>query len=128
MKKIADLLLPEDILLDLEVSSKGQLIAEIGGHMERAHAMPQESVTLSLSHREQIGSTGLGEGVAIPHARVKNLDRIRVSRFASVRTPSGCLAWPFGGSRMRPSRCLSAGWSRENLRLAIPTGSPSVWA
>jgi len=41
MKKIADLLLPEDILLDLEVSSKGQLIAEIGRHMERAHAMPQ---------------------------------------------------------------------------------------
>jgi PTS system nitrogen regulatory IIA component len=79
MKKIADLLLPQDILLDLEVSSKGQLIAEIGRHMERAHAMPQESVALSLSHREQIGSTGLGKGVAIPHARVKDLDRILVS-------------------------------------------------
>jgi nitrogen PTS system EIIA component len=86
MTKIADLLLPEDILLDLEVSSKGQLIAEIGRHMERAHAMPQESVTLSLSHREQIGSTGLGEGVAIPHARVKNLDRIRVS-YTRLKSP-----------------------------------------
>jgi nitrogen PTS system EIIA component len=86
MKKISDLLSPEDILLDLEVSSKAQLIAEIGRHMERAHAMPQESVALSLSHREQIESTGLGEGVAIPHARVKALDRIRVS-YARPKSP-----------------------------------------
>jgi PTS system nitrogen regulatory IIA component len=79
VKRIADLLLPEDILLDLDVSSKSQLIDEIGRHMQRVHAMAQEAVVLSLSHREQIGSTGLGEGVAIPHARVKNLDHVQVA-------------------------------------------------
>ena len=79
VKRIADLLLPEDILLDVDVSSKSQLIDEIGRHMQRVHAMAQEAVVLSLSHREQIGSTGLGEGVAIPHARVKNLDHVQVA-------------------------------------------------
>jgi PTS system nitrogen regulatory IIA component len=78
-KRIADLLLPEDILLDVEVSSKSQLIDEIGRHMQRAHAMAQEWIALGLSQREQIGSTGLGEGVAIPHARVRNLDRVLVA-------------------------------------------------
>jgi len=75
---IATLLLPEDILLDMDVASKTQLIEEIGRHMERGHGLPRQSVALSLSYRERIGSTGLGEGVAIPHARVKDLDRIQV--------------------------------------------------
>jgi nitrogen PTS system EIIA component len=79
VNRIADLLLVEDILLDLEVSGKSQLIDEIGRHMQRVHAMAPESVALSLSHREQIGSTGLGEGVAIPHARVSALDHVQVA-------------------------------------------------
>jgi PTS system nitrogen regulatory IIA component len=86
LTRIADLLLREDILLDLEVSGKSQLIEEIGRHMERTHAMPHASVAPSLSHREQIGSTGLGQGVAIPHARVKDLDRILVA-YARLRSP-----------------------------------------
>lgn len=86
VKQIADLLLPDDILLDLDVSSKSQLIGEIGRHMQRVHAMEPESVALSLSHREQIGSTGLGEGVAIPHARVNNLDRVRVA-YMRLKSP-----------------------------------------
>ena len=84
--RIADLLSPQDILLDLQVSDKSQLIEAIGRHMERAHAMPRESVALSLAHREQIGSTGLGQGVAIPHARVKNLERIHVA-YARLGSP-----------------------------------------
>lgn len=79
MKRIADLLRAEDVLLDLDVSSKGQLIDEIGCHMQRAHAMAPQSVARSLSNREQIGSTGLGEGVAIPHARVSGLDHVQVA-------------------------------------------------
>jgi len=77
LNRIADLMLPNDILLDLEISSKSELLEEIGRHMERAHGMPHGSVTGSLSHRERIESTGLGQGVAIPHARIKDLDRIR---------------------------------------------------
>ena len=83
---IADLLWPEDILLNIEASSKSQLFEEVGRHMERKHALPQGWVVRSLSRREQVGSTGLGEGVAIPHARVKDLDRIYLA-YVRLKSP-----------------------------------------
>ncbi len=84
--RVAELLSPEDILLDLEVSCKDQLIEQVSRHMQRVHGLSHHSVALSLFHREQIGSTGLGEGVAIPHARVKELDCIRVA-YARLKSP-----------------------------------------
>lgn len=69
LNTIAKYLWPEDILLDIEVASKSQLFDAIGRHMEREHAMPRERLVVGLSRREQVGSTGLGEGVAIPHTR-----------------------------------------------------------
>ena len=83
---IARLLAIEDILLDVEVAGKKELIDEIGRHMQQAHALPLESVVLSLSHREQIGSTGLGQGVAIPHARVKSLDHVQAA-YLRLKSP-----------------------------------------
>jgi len=69
----------EDILLDVDMSSRDQLIEAIGRHMELAHALPHASVAAGLSRREQLGSTALGQGVAIPHCRVKDLDSILVA-------------------------------------------------
>lgn len=86
MNTIADLLRAEDVLLDLDVSSKSQLFEKLGAHLERQHGMPQEWVVLSLSRREQVGSTGLGEGVAIPHARIKDLFRIQLA-YVRLRSP-----------------------------------------
>lgn len=86
MNTIADLLRDEDILLDLDVSSKSQLFEEIGRHMEARHGMPQAWVVLSLSRREDVGSTALGEGVAISHARIKDLYRIQIA-YARLKTP-----------------------------------------
>jgi PTS system nitrogen regulatory IIA component len=83
---ITDLLRPQDILLDIDVSSKSQLLDEIGRHMERQHAMPREWVVVALARREQVGSTGLGEGVAIPHARIKDLDRVQVA-YIRLKSP-----------------------------------------
>ena len=86
MNAIANLLWPEDIVLDLDVSSKTQLFDEIGRHMEREHAMPQEWVVSSLDRREQVGSTGLGQGVAIPHARIRDLDHIQAA-YVRLKSP-----------------------------------------
>lgn len=86
MSRISKYLWPEDILLDLEVSNKTQLFNEIGRHMEREHAMSQQWVALALSRREQLGSTGLGEGVAVPHARVEGLTKILIS-YLRLKTP-----------------------------------------
>lgn len=41
--------------------------------------MPRAWVATGLSRREQVGSTGLGEGIAIPHARVEDLSRIQLA-------------------------------------------------
>ncbi len=79
LSTISKHLWPEDILLDIDVSSKGQLFDEIGRHMEREHGLSREWVAAGLSRREQVGSTGLGEGIAIPHARVEDLKRIQVA-------------------------------------------------
>lgn len=76
MTTIAKLLSAEDILLDLEVADQDQLFLEVGRHMEAAHGLPQEWVARSLARREQVGSTGLGDGFAIPHARVADLKRV----------------------------------------------------
>jgi PTS system nitrogen regulatory IIA component len=73
---LAELLDVEDILLNVAVSGKQQLFEAVGQHMQAVHAMPAEWVQSSLSRREQIGSTALGRGVAIPHARVNGLERI----------------------------------------------------
>lgn len=76
MSSIVQYLWPQDILLDVEVTGKDQLFDEIGRHMEREHALSRGWVVAGLSRREQAGSTALGEGVAIPHARVDDLKRI----------------------------------------------------
>ena len=79
LNTIAALLQPRDILPDLAVSDKDHLLLDIGRHMEREHGLPAAWVSNSLARREQAGSTGLGQGFAIPHARVKELERIQVA-------------------------------------------------
>jgi nitrogen PTS system EIIA component len=86
LNTIARLLWLEDILLDMDVSNKRQLFDEIGRHMAQEHAMRPEWVTRILSRREQAGSTGLGEGFAIPHARVPDLDRMYLL-YVRVKSP-----------------------------------------
>jgi nitrogen PTS system EIIA component len=86
MNAVAQYLLPQDVCLDLEVANKRQLFHAIGQHMHREHSLSPDDVVLNLSRREQAGSTGLGEGVAIPHARVIGLDRI-YALYAHLKSP-----------------------------------------
>ena len=86
LNTLASYLSPENICLDVAVSNKLELFDVIGRHMEREHALPQEWVARSLSRREQAGSTGLGKGVAIPHARVKELERMQVA-YMRLKSP-----------------------------------------
>lgn len=86
MSTIAKLLSSKDIRLDIEASSRDRLLQEIARHMEREHGMPQDWVFQSLSRREKVGSTALGEGVAIPHARIKDLQRILLA-YIRLRQP-----------------------------------------
>lgn len=78
MSALSQYLETRDILLNVQVTSKLQLFEIIGKHMMTAHGVPADSVASSLQRRELAGSTALGNGVAIPHARVKELGRIRL--------------------------------------------------
>lgn len=78
---IGDLLAPQDIVLDVQVDNKAELFAAIALRMESAHGMARDAVAVALRRREQAGSTAMGHGVAIPHARVSELDVIRIAYF-----------------------------------------------
>lgn len=83
---IAQLLSSEDILLDLDASTKIRVFEEVGRLFERRQGLPQALVVESLDAREKLGSTGLGQGVALPHARIKNLAQA-VAAFVRLRLP-----------------------------------------
>jgi len=73
MSLVAKLLPPANVLLDLPVSSKKRLFEQVGLLFENNHGIARSLVFDSLFARERLGSTGLGQGVAIPHGRIKGL-------------------------------------------------------
>jgi PTS system nitrogen regulatory IIA component len=86
MNRVATYLEPEDILLDADIAGKENLFDSIDRHMTTRHALRSGEIAAGLRRRELIGTTGLGEGVAIPHARVGKLDRILVA-YLRLKTP-----------------------------------------
>jgi PTS system nitrogen regulatory IIA component len=73
--KISDFLSPADSLVDFRASDKRQLLRELSQKAASSIGLSAESIASSLSKREGLGSTGLGSGVAIPHARLPDLKR-----------------------------------------------------
>jgi PTS system nitrogen regulatory IIA component len=86
MKLVPQLLSSEDVLLDLDVQTKKRVFEEVCRLFERRHGLPQTEVAESLNAREKLGSTGLGQGVALPHARIKNLPQA-VAAFVRPKVP-----------------------------------------
>ena len=73
MNLVSRLLPVSHVLLDLDVGSKKRLFEQIGLLFENHHGIARNLVFDSLFDRERLGSTGLGQGVAIPHGRLKGL-------------------------------------------------------
>jgi PTS system nitrogen regulatory IIA component len=88
MNQIAPLLPAANILLDLDAGSKTQLFAAIGRLFEANCGLRGDLVVESLMAREKLGSTGLGQGIAIPHGRIKGL-REAQGAFARLKAPIG---------------------------------------
>ncbi len=86
MNRISRLLKPENIRVDLPVTSKKRLFEQVGLMFESSHQLERDKVFDSLFARERLGSTGLGEGVAIPHGRIKGL-REALAAVVRVQTP-----------------------------------------
>jgi PTS system nitrogen regulatory IIA component len=86
MNKIAELLPAANIVVDAEASTKAQLFALAGRLFESAASIPRDAVAAGLTAREKLGSTGLGQGVAIPHGRMRGLKAARAA-FIRLKDP-----------------------------------------
>lgn len=73
MNLIAKLLPESNILLDADLTSKKRIFEQAGLLFENNENISRTLVFDSLFAREKLGSTGLGQGVAIPHSRIKGL-------------------------------------------------------
>ena len=73
MNLIAKLLPLANVLVDLEASSKKRVFEQAGLMFENHQGVARSLVFDSLFAREKLGSTGLGQGIAIPHGRIKGL-------------------------------------------------------
>ncbi len=73
MNLISKILLPDNILLDTESTSKKRVFERVGLLFENNQQIGRSQVFDSLFAREKLGSTGLGQGVAIPHGRIAKL-------------------------------------------------------
>ena len=86
MNRIAALLPASNVVLDLDVATKGECFAAVARLFERASGLPQASVAASLAAREKLGSTALGQGIAIPHGRIPRLAQAQ-GAFVRLRAP-----------------------------------------
>jgi PTS system nitrogen regulatory IIA component len=73
MTLIANLLKAENVVLDLDASSKKRVFEQAGLLFENHDGIARSTVYDALFAREKMGSTGLGLGIAIPHGRIKGL-------------------------------------------------------
>lgn len=74
--KINGLLQPEDIIPELLAANKEEVLGELAAKVVERHAgLEREELLRILLERERLGSTGIGDGIAIPHGKLKVLDR-----------------------------------------------------
>ncbi len=86
MNLISKILPPENVVLDADSTSKKRVFERVGILFENQLQIARSEVFDSLFAREKLGSTGLGQGVAIPHGRVKGL-RDAAAAFFKVQSP-----------------------------------------
>src|SRR3977135_705564 len=73
--KISDLLSPTDVMIDVRAPNKRLLFQKFASKAADSLGLPVDQVAPYLLKREELGSTGIGRGVAIPHARLLDLQR-----------------------------------------------------
>ena len=86
MNLIAKLLPESNVIIDLDVSSKKRVFEQVGLLFENNNSVSRSLVFDSLFAREKLGSTGLGQGIAIPHGRIKGL-KDAIGAVARTRQP-----------------------------------------
>ncbi len=84
--RIADLLAPENVYPAFSAKSKKQALQDLSRKAAEDVDLDQRTIFDTLLERERLGTTGVGNGVAIPHGRIRELNRI-YGMFARVDPP-----------------------------------------
>lgn len=78
--KISDLLEPAAIAPDLKSTGKLEILTELAATLVKVErGLGHDEILRVLLERERLGSTGIGDGVAIPHGKLKQLDRLLIA-------------------------------------------------
>jgi PTS system nitrogen regulatory IIA component len=84
--KISDLLQPAAVIVALKAQGKKQLLQEIANRAASITRISDRKIFETLMERERLGTTGVGQGIAIPHGRLADIKEI-VGVFARLETP-----------------------------------------
>jgi nitrogen PTS system EIIA component len=74
--EIKELLSPDAVVPRLKAASKKQLLQELASRAATLTGLSERRIYETLMERERLGSTGMGQGIAIPHGRFAALERI----------------------------------------------------
>jgi nitrogen PTS system EIIA component len=94
--EIEDLLSPRAVIAQLRAGNKKQALLEVSRRAASATGVPERRIYDVLAERERLASTGLGRGLAIPHGKLPELDRM-CGVFARLERPI-----PFDALDKRP--------------------------
>lgn len=84
--QLTDLVTPESVFASLKTSNKKQLLLDLSERVSKVSGVPAREVYDALLQRERLGSTGIGDGVAIPHGKLTHAKRI-FGVFARLEKP-----------------------------------------
>ena len=73
--KIKDFLSPSDVAIDVRAGDKAGLLKELAARAASALGLSAEAVASEIEKRDELGSTGIGGGVSIPHARFREVKK-----------------------------------------------------
>jgi PTS system nitrogen regulatory IIA component len=84
--EISDLLQPEAVVAHLKAVGKKQALQELSRHASAITGVSERKIFETLLERERLGTTGVGNGIAIPHGKLPDLKRL-YGLFARVDRP-----------------------------------------
>ncbi len=84
--ELADLLAEESVIVCTGLRSKNNILEQLAAVAARAAGVEADAVYRAISDRESLGSTGLGNGIAIPHGKLAGLPRV-VAAFGRLEQP-----------------------------------------
>lgn len=74
--EIAELLSPESVIANLRASSKKQALHDLAKRASEISGLPERSIFDVLIERERLGTTGVGNGIAIPHGKLSRAEQL----------------------------------------------------